>query len=141
MINQRFAVSVHIMMAVAYLERNGSEGRVNSEELASSVKTNAAVVRRLVARLAEAGLLNSYKGKSGGVELARPARSISLKDIFQADPTNRLLKTVDKTPKKQCQVSCSMNHIMATISEGIETSCLSYLEKIKLTDLMDKIKQ
>jgi DNA-binding IscR family transcriptional regulator len=144
MVDQRFSVSVHIMTAVAFhqLEAcSSAPALVTSEYLASSIRTNPTVVRRLVASLTKAGLLKSYKGKSGGVELAKSAQNISLKDIYMAcsGSEKKLLNASEKAPKKQCKVSCSMGMLMGEVIEGFEKNSMKYLSGIVLADLLTKI--
>jgi Rrf2 family protein len=142
MVDQRFSVSVHIMTAVAFhkLEAcTSAPALVTSDYLASSIRTNPTVVRRLVAKLTQAGLLKSYKGKSGGVELAKPAQSISLKDIYVACSGKKLINASEKAPKKQCKVSCSMGMLMGDVIEGFENNSMKYLSGIVLADLLTKI--
>ncbi len=112
---------------------------MTSEVLASSVRTNPTVVRRLVAKLVDAGLLKAYKGKSGGVELARKAQEISLKDIYVASSGKKLINAPDKSPNKKCTVSCSMGKLMGDVIEGLEENSMSYLADIRLSDLASKV--
>ena len=51
--SSRFAVAVHILTLLA-----SAEGPVPSSLIAGSVGTNPALIRRLVAQLAEAGFMN-----------------------------------------------------------------------------------
>lgn len=112
---------------------------MTSEQLASSIRTNPTVVRRLLAKLVEAGLLESYKGKSGGVKIAKNAKAISLKDIYAAVSGKQLINTPDKEPLKQCAVSCSMKEILCGFAKGFEANSMSYLSKIKLSDFISKV--
>ena len=138
MVDQRFSVSVHIMTALAFHQGQDPE-LMTSETLASSVRTNPTVVRRLIAKLVEAGLLKAYKGKSGGVKLAKEAQEISLKDIYVACSDKRLLSSPNKSPQKKCPVSCSMGKLMNELIDGFEENSMSYLAKIRLADLTHKI--
>ncbi|MEK7357273.1 MAG: Rrf2 family transcriptional regulator [Bdellovibrionota bacterium] len=138
MVDHRFPVSVHIMTALAYHEQHGDK-RATSEYLAASIRTNPTVIRRLVSRLAEAGLIHSYKGKSGGIELAKKPVEITLKEIYSAVLDKQLIQSPDKAPKKQCPVSCSMKKIMGEVIDGLETRSLDYLGGIRLADLVGKI--
>lgn len=135
MVDQRFSVSVHIMTAIAY-----EKGElVTSEELAAGIRTNPTVVRRLISKLVEAGLLNSFKGKTGGVRLAKPAKEVTLRDIYSAIADKKLMATPDKEPFKNCVVSCSMKKLLCEVADGIENNSLTYLESIRLSDLLAKI--
>jgi Rrf2 family protein len=135
MVDQRFSVSVHIMTSLAF---NKGE-LMTSEELASSIRTNPTVIRRLIAKLVEAGLLASFKGKSGGVKLARPAKEISLRDIYTAVLEKRLIANRDKEPQKACPVSCAMGKLMHEVIDGIEDNSLKYMSSIRLSELSNKV--
>ena len=80
MVDTRFPVSVHIMALLAYRP----DTRLRSTDLAKSLKTHPAFARKLVGRLVDGGLIRSARGKGGGLRLARPAKDISLKDIYLA---------------------------------------------------------
>lgn len=126
------------MTALAYHEAQG-EKRATSQFLATSIRTNPTVIRRLVARLADAGLIRAYKGKLGGIELARKPIEITLKDVYEAVLDKQLIQAPDKAPKKQCPVSCAMKKIMGDVIDGLEVRSLDYLGHIKLADLLEKI--
>lgn len=136
MVDQRFSVSVHIMTAIAFHKGE----LMTSEQLADSVRTNPTVVRRLVAKLVEARLLESFKGKSGGVRLSKGPKEISLKDIYTAVCDKKLIATPSKEPSKQCLVSCNMGKLLDEVVEGIEQNSMSYLADIRLSELASKIK-
>src|SRR5690349_523482 len=78
--NLRFPVAVHIITALAY--RDGESA--TSQQLAKSICTNPVVVRRLLSKLHQAGLIHCYPGKTGGCRLARSAEKITLFDVYTA---------------------------------------------------------
>jgi Rrf2 family protein len=55
-----------------------------SQDIAASLKTNAVVIRRMLATLQSAGIIASSKGPNGGSRLARPPKQISLGEVFRA---------------------------------------------------------
>lgn len=112
---------------------------MTSEELASSIRTNPTVIRRLIAKLVEAGLLASFKGKAGGVKLARPAKEISLRDIYTAVLEKRLIANRTKEPLKACPVSCAMGKLMHEVIDGIEENSLKYMANVRLSELSSKV--
>lgn len=138
MVDQKFPTSVHIMTALAFGDCRGGK-LMTSDELADSIRTNPTVVRRLVARLVEAKLLKAYKGKSGGIELARCPAEISLADIYDAASDKTLLSTPKKSPKKHCPVSCSMGQLLESVVEGVEAQSRKYLSGITLAEIAAKI--
>ncbi|MFZ4715823.1 MAG: RrF2 family transcriptional regulator [Bacteriovoracaceae bacterium] len=136
MVDTRFSVSVHIMVTLAYHQ----DDLVNSEALAKNLKTNATFVRKLVSRLVEADLVQSYRGKNGGITLGKKASDITLKEIYCAMMEEKcLVGTANKPANKACAVSCSMSQILNNIVDGVENSTKSYLAKITLQDLLKKI--
>lgn len=136
MVDTRFSVSVHIMVSLAYHQ----DDLVNSDYLAKMLKTNPTFVRKLVSKLVDAKLINSFRGKNGGIKLAKDPQDITLKDIYCAIMDEKcLLSTHKKTPNKSCLVSCSMESILSNIVEGIENSTKNYLTKITLRELLKTV--
>jgi Rrf2 family protein len=136
MVDTRFSVSVHIMVSLAYHQ----DELMSSEALAKVLKTNPTFVRKLVSRLVEAQLIESYRGKGGGIKLARSASSISLDEIYVASLEEKPMMCTPKKPiTKACAVSCSMNDILFNISGGIENSTKTYLSKMTVGDLLKKV--
>jgi Rrf2 family protein len=107
--NSRFAVSVHILVYLAYRR----DLAVPSAEIAASVDTNPVVIRRLLAALLKARLVTAQKGASGGFALAKAAEKISLRDIYRAvDPTPDYgLRHF--TPNADCPIGAKIGTILS----------------------------
>lgn len=140
MVNVQFATTVHIMLALSLIAKGECTKLPNSEGLAESIQTNPVVVRRLLSLLNKAGLIKSARGKNGGVQLNKNPNDINLKDIYLALEIEDSIKPHNKTPQKECPVSCSIHSIMCSITEGYQKTNLKYLESLKLSDLIKKIK-
>ena len=137
MVDTRFSVSVQIMVTLAY---HSADEMMNSELLAKSLKTNATFIRKLVSNLVDAELVESFRGKGGGVKLAKDPTAISLKEIYLASTEAKTLISAHKKPiSKACPVSCSFDDIFCDIVEGIEFSTQNYLAKKYLSDLLKKV--
>lgn len=137
MVDTRFSVSVQIMMTLAL----HSDELLNSEMLAKVLKTNATFVRKLVSNLVEAGLVESFRGKGGGIKIARTPSDINLSEIYAAATEQKKLISLHKKPTvKACAVSCCIENVMDEISTGIERSTETYLAKKTLSDLLKKVK-
>ena len=101
----RLAVGAHILALLSF----APPGRAcTSELLAKSVNTNAVVIRRLLGRLKDAGLVNSRVGGggSGGSILAMPPETISLLDVYKAvvPKSNVCPFRLHETPNSLCFV-------------------------------------
>jgi DNA-binding IscR family transcriptional regulator len=110
-----------------------------SDDLATSVNTNPVVIRRLLSQLTKGKLVQTTRGKSGGVRLAKEPALITLKDIYLAVSPTEAIAPRTKTPHKECPVSCAMHNIMTAVSLGAQKATLKYLETHKLSDLSKKV--
>jgi Rrf2 family protein len=118
-----------------------AEGELmNSEALAQSIQTNPTVVRRLVSKLVSVGLIQSFKGKSGGIKLAKKPCDISLSEIYSAIEHSAPFSAPKKKPMKACAVSCSMGKIFGKLFSEIEGAQLKYLNAISLEEIVNQIK-
>jgi Rrf2 family protein len=137
MVDTRFSVSVQIMMTMAH----HNDEMMNSDILAKALKTNPTFVRKLVSKLVAANLVHSFRGKGGGIKLAKTPNDISLKDIYLASTEEKTLLSVHNKPViKACQVSCCIKEVLDDIVVGIEDSTISFLSKKRLSDLLKNIK-
>lgn len=140
MVDQKFAVAVHIMTLLAF-EKCENGHLYTSEQIAKSVRTNPTVVRRLIAKLVEAKILKSYKGKSGGVELAKCPSEISLREIYDAISDKTLLAARCGKAHGPCPTSRSMGKLMHGVIADFEANSKSYLEGILLQDLAAQVEE
>lgn len=136
MVDTRFPVSVHIMVSLAYHQNE----LMSSDQLAKVLKTNATFIRKLVSKLVEAGLIESFRGKGGGIRISKDPAAITLKDIYLASLEEKpMLCTPNKPITKACPVSCSMQEILCGIVNGIEANTHTYLDKMTLSVLLKKV--
>jgi Rrf2 family protein len=101
-IDATFTNAIHICV---YLDRT-DKNLVNSTELGESIGTNPVVVRRIVGRLKEFGIIKVKQGIGGGYYLGRPATSITLWDIYLA-------------MKKDNPFRCKVGNAEDTVSLGL----------------------
>ncbi len=137
MVDTRFSVSIQIMMTLAA----HTDELYSSDALAKVLKTNATFIRKLVTHLVDAKLISSYRGKGGGIKLARDSKEICLKEIYHAATGEKQLISVHKKPiTKACAVSCCIGDVLDEIVDGIEESTQRFLSGKTLHDLMIKVK-
>ena len=76
-----------------YIAGNEEEGRrTGVKEITEAIHSPEAFTAKILQQLAKAGLLDSYKGPSGGFVLAKKP-SIRLGDIVEAIDGNKLMDT------------------------------------------------
>lgn len=133
--NEQFSSALYILMVLA----RGEKTKMSSREMASGLKTNPVVVRRLMAQLSESGLIESRKGRDGGVWLARDPHRVTLADVYKAVASREMISDFDRPKTKSCPVSCSMKKIVHQISSRVEKDLFKSLAQFRLSDLMKGI--
>lgn len=133
--NSRFAVAVHALVALAYMGAPAT-----SEQLASNtVNTNAVVLRRILARLVKAGILEAQAGKTGGFRLAREPRSIDLGAVWLAVEDGGVFGIHENAAVPSCPVSCAIKPILTDVFSSAETALQRSLSGTKLSDLLGRV--
>jgi Rrf2 family protein len=133
--NTRFAVAVHIL---TLLQSQPNEP-TSSELIAGSVGTNASLIRRLLSGLAAAGLTTSQMGAGGGALLARPAKTITLADVYRAVVDGADVFPMHDTPSARCEVGRNIKFVLEGHIEGAERAMLAELERTTIADLMGEV--
>jgi Rrf2 family protein len=129
--NTRLAVATHILTFLTVCT-----GRpASSETIASSVNTNASLVRRLLVSLNKAGLTMSAKGVTGGAQLKRDPADITLLDVYHAVDDERGMFTLHPDPNPYCRVGRTITDVLQPRFEAAEASMLASLGKITIADI------
>jgi Rrf2 family protein len=110
---------------VLHLAALGEGAQVQIAEIAAKRLLPPALVRRVVARLAAAGILRTVRGARGGVQLARPAAEISLLDVVRASEGRIVLNRCVDTPSacplaEACPVHCAWTGATRALEERLE---------------------
>jgi Rrf2 family protein len=79
-INRQTDYAIRVLLALAG-EPPGK--RLPSARIGRRMLIPPALLARVVARLARAGLVNAYPGRDGGLTLGRPAAAISLGEVVE----------------------------------------------------------
>jgi Rrf2 family protein len=132
--NTRFAVGVHLLTALSYMG-----GTLTSEELAGSVVTNAVVLRRILARLERAGLVQGHPGRKGGFTLARPATAITLLDVHRAVGGDGLFAVHTHKEARNCPVSACIKGVLADVFTKAESAAEGELKRVRLSDVVARV--
>jgi Rrf2 family protein len=133
--NSRFAVAVHALVALAYVG-----GPATSEQLASNtVNTNPVVLRRILARLVKAGILEAQAGKTGGFRLAREPRSIDLASVWSAVEEGGVFGIHENAAVQSCPVSCGIKPLLSEVLDDAESALRQSLSGRKLSELLGRI--
>jgi len=135
MLNSHFDTTLKIMINLAVKK----EEELNSDSLAKSLETNPAFIRKIMAKLSRAGLIQTKRGQAGGVGLLKKPKDISLRDIYLAANDRIDISSIKKSTSS-CLVSCSAQAILLKLSSRLEAGYLLILGRIKLSHLIKDIK-
>ena len=117
-VNSKLASAVQILCVMAYV----GEG-TTSEVIARSLRTNPVVVRRLLKRLEQAGLVALRPGKDGGVKFARRPEEITLEQVHAAVEAGVDVFALRRGGNPNCPVNRTMpgllNPIFASASDAV----------------------
>ena len=129
--NSRLSLALHTLSHMA-----GDPGRVRtSADIADHAGTNAVVVRRVLGRLREAGLLTSEKGHAGGWRLAREPQNISLADVYLALDES-LISTGTENHTPTCSVEHALQRQILNVMEEIEQSLVDRLSETTISEVL-----
>ncbi len=125
--NTRFSTGVHALVLLA-LEPTNLQ---TSEVVAGKLGTNPVVIRRVFSLLRQAELVKSHKGPSGGSQLSRSPREITLKEIYRALEPGSVFHQAAVTGES----TDAVNKELARASRAAESAMLQALEETTLHSL------
>lgn len=130
--NSRLSLALHTLGHMA-----GDPDRARtSAQIAAHAGTNPVVVRRVLGRLREAGLLTSERGHAGGWHLARPPQNITLADVYLA-LDERLIAPDDETDTPDCSIEYALHRRVADLMHDIERTLIERLATTTIADVRD----
>jgi Rrf2 family protein len=128
--NTRFATGVHALVLLAA----EPDGLQTSEDIAGQLNINPVVIRRVFSSLHQAGLLDSQKGPHGGSRLARPAKGITLRDIYEALDGGELFHSAAVVSAQTAKVGSALKKVFGDAEKALRDE----LDKTRLSDLVKK---
>ena len=133
--SHRLSDAVHILV---YLEIIGSK---SSSTIADSVNSNPSLIRRLIARMVKAGILDR-RGHYGeiNIRLTRPASEITLLDIYRAVEDHQHFLDVDQEVNQLQPLSRSMPDVLAAEYQRVQTAAEQEMAQITLQTIIDQVR-
>ena len=132
-ISSRFTIALHIFACVDTFK---NDYKVTSDFLASSINTNPVIVRKILAQLKKAGLINVARG-TGGIELTRSLGDISFYDVYTAiEPLEGGdLFRFHEDPNLKCPVGRNIHALLDDKLKAIQKAMEDEMKKYTLLDL------
>jgi Rrf2 family protein len=135
--NVQFSIAVHVMAGLAY---GGGQDRT-SGDLARSVNTSPSFVRRVLAKLSRAGLVETATGKAGACWLAKDPKTISLLDVYKAVDAPEAIAIHNYKEQKGCPVSCQIKTALERALGKTQKAMEASLRDINLAQIVSDVKK
>lgn len=133
----KFSVAVHVMILISE-----SPTPINSDQMAESVGTNASYIRKILALLKKATIVDGHRGVSGYTMTAAPEQ-LTLLQIYQAvmeEPKIHLLD-IHQNPNDQCVVGRHIRPVLTDMFADIEQAFARSLADKTLADCIADIRK
>jgi Rrf2 family iron-sulfur cluster assembly transcriptional regulator len=118
-INRQTDYAVRVILA---LSKGEADIRLSSEAIQIEMLIPPSYMPRIVAKLANCGLVKTFPGRDGGLQLSRPAVEITLKDVVEAFQGPMMLsecmqvsEEADCPFRGNCQVRSKWSRIQAVM--------------------------
>jgi Rrf2 family protein len=135
--NTQFSIAVHLLAGLGF---ECGQNRT-SAQLAASINTSPSFVRRVLAKLSKAGLVETAKGKGGCCKLRQGPEKISLLDVYQAVGAPGAITLHHYEIQKACVVSCNIKAAMDKILRKPQKALEDSLAKITLAEVIAAVKK
>ncbi len=97
--------------------------RISARELAARQELSPSFVGKIVSTLARAGILETHRGASGGVQLGRSADAISVLDVVEAVQGPIRLNRCVRTPPACALVDlCPLSPVIREAQDAMTTA-------------------
>ena len=133
MITRESDYSMRMVLALSDRHKRGILS-ASSADVAAEMDIPYRFLRKLVKRLVTGGLLESRRGKGGGIALARKPETITLFDVVRATGP----KGIELSPCVSAPKTCSRSALCRIHGEfkTIQTEVDRRLKKVRFSDLV-----
>lgn len=132
---------IYALKALGYLGTQAEGIYIGSEDLSAAIGVRRTYLVRILAALANHGLIQSKKGVGGGYSLPKPPQEITLRDVLRAvDGPIAPLSCVSLNWPKSCPEEnrcCARNRVWIRVRDAV----LEALSQVTVADLADDFRQ
>ncbi len=136
MFSTKTSVGIHILCVIA----SSPESNVTSDHIAESIGTNPALVRRLMSRLKQAGLIRTST-KLGVIGLAKATSAITLLSVFKAVEREQRVFDLHTDPNPLCPIGANIERTLTQVYGQVQSDFEARLAGITLSAIVDTLQQ
>ena len=113
---------------------------MSSEALAENICTNPTRVRRVMAGLKKAGMVETREGLDGGYRLTADPASLTLRQVAEA-VNARFVDCAWRSGDidRECAICSGMAGVMDTLYREMNEECATYLSRITIADIETRL--
>ena len=126
-----FNLAVHALVCLSHSGRS-----LSSEALAENICTNSTRVRRVMAGLKKAGMVETREGLDGGYRLCADPAALSLRQVAEA-VNARFVDCAWRSGDidRECAICSGMAGMMDALYRQMNEQCAAYLAQITVADI------
>ncbi len=126
-----FNLAVHALVCLSHSGRS-----LSSEALAENICTNSTRVRRVMAGLKKAGMVETREGSDGGYRLCADPAALSLRQVAEA-VNARFVDCAWRSGDidRECAICSGMAGVMDALYRQMNEQCAAYLAQITVADI------
>ncbi|CAM2899212.1 MULTISPECIES: Rrf2 family transcriptional regulator [Paenibacillus] len=134
-ISSRFSIAVHTLSLVAVVPNE-----CTGDFIAKSVNTNPVIIRRIMSKLKQAGLIEVRPGV-GGASLLKDPADITLLDIYRALEVveDGELFNFHKHPNPNCPVGSMIEQTLRAELIEAQLAMEQRLKRVTIQQMMDQV--
>ena len=138
-ITSKFTIAVHVITAIDYFK---DKRNVTSSFLSNSVGANPVIIRTVMGKLKEAGIISISQGKSG-ISLAKDLSDITFYDVYKAVDCmgEEGLFHFHENPNIDCPVGRNIHSSMDDKLRMIQDSMEDQMKGITIADVSSSVKK
>ena len=133
----RVMTASHILL---YLAEYETEEKITSNVLADTTGVNPVNIRKILAKLKAAGLVEIKSG-IGGAYLSKSMEEITLADIYDAVEEKEELFPMHEHPNVHCPVGASIRGVMESRTGYLQNRLHDMMAAMKLSDMYCDMKR
>lgn len=135
-ISSRFTIAIHIF---ACIEVFGEEQKITSDFLSASIQVNPVVIRNVMLKLRNAGLIETDRGHAGTTRATRKMSEITFYDIYKATDLleDGQLFHFHENPNPECPVG---RNIHAALDDKLSAVQKTMEEEMKSHTIEDVVR-
>lgn len=136
--NSRLTTAVHALCWLELARRRGHSS-LTSEEIAASLASNPALLRRALGPLRRAGILRTSRGRGAGWSLARPAGRIRLDEVCDALGDEDMFALHPHDPNQACPVGFGIRPVLSEVYADAQDAVRASLAGRTVAQVLDTV--